>query len=441
MKNLRYFHEFHLGNWVTYAFFFSMLFVPLTYRYVKASLLGLLMVMIIIHALVRGKLYLHRTIFLWTLLMIANGLTSFLIGVINDTPGALYVAHTFILWPPVFILLVAGITNENIINGLIKVLIISTIIISLYSLFYILNSAGYLPGELYAGIIDHGQRIDFREGYVHYTSSSIYTLLFSVPFLLSALMIWLRDAHMPVSRFWLWVAIILSLPVVLLSARRSLWLVVALSPIFTIVFYKLSVVKYRFFKKMCRIFLCFILLIFILLTCLQIVFKIDFLLMFQRLTDAFQFHLDAAAILRREQFFALLQGWMDNPLLGAGLGAGVENSGRSAQTWQYELFYILLLFQTGVIGFAIYFASVAWIYWMGFKMIRSGEYLGLCMTPVLVGTSCFLVASATNPYLGTFCGLWPIFLPIALINVWLLTRKKYCTRISNNNNLSALQKV
>jgi len=441
MKNLRYFHKFHLGNWVACAFFFSILFVPLTYRYIKAGLLGLLMVMIIINILVRGKLLLHRTVFLWTLLIVLTGTTSFLIGVINNTPGALYVAHTFILWPPVFILLVAGITNENIMNGLIKVLVFSTIAISLYSLFYILNSAGYLPGKLYAEIIDHGQRIGFHKGYVHYISASIYTLIFSVPFLLSALMIWHKDAHMPVSRFWLWVAIILSLPVVVLSGRRALWLVVAISPIFTIAFYKLSTVKYYFSKKMCCILPCFILLLFILFTCLQIVFKIDVLLTFQRFTDAFQFNLDTGAILRREQFFALLQGWMDNPLLGAGLGAGVESSIRSAETWQYELFYVLLLFQTGVIGFIIYSASVVWIYWMGFKMIRSGEYLGLCMIPVLVGTSCFLIASATNPYLGTFCGLWPIFLPIALINVWLLTRKKYYTRISNNNNLPTFQKV
>ena len=441
MNNFRYFHKFHLGNWVAYAFFFSMLFVPLTYRHVKASLLGLLMIMIIINMLVRGKLSLHQTVFLWTLLIVLSGTTSFLIGVINNTPGALYVAHTYILWPLVFALLVASITNENIINGLIKVLVFSTTAISLYSLFYILNLAGYLPGKFYAGIIDHGQRIGFHEGYVHYISASIYTLIFSVPFLLSALMIWQRDTNMPVSRFWLWVAVGLGLIVTLLSGRRSLWLVVALSPIFTIVFYKLSAVKYYFFKKMCRSSLLAVLLLFVLFSCLHAAFDIDLLSMVQRFTDAFQFNLDAGAIVRREQFFALLQGWMDNPLLGAGLGASVENSIRSAQTWQYELFYILLLFQTGVIGFSIYFVSVMWIYWMGFKMIRSGEYLGLCMTPVLVGTSCFLIASATNPYLGTFCGLWPIFFPIALINVWLLKRKNYCIRISNNNNLSSFPKV
>ena len=401
----------------------------------------MLMVMIIINILVRGKLSLHRAVFLWTLLIVLTGTTSFLIGVINNTPGALYVAHFYILWPLVFILLVAGITDKNTINGLIKVLVFSTIAISLYSLFYILNSAGYLPGKLYAGIIDQGQRIGFHEGYVHYVSASIYTLIFSVPFLLSTLMIWHKDLHMPVFRFWLWMAVGLGLTVTLLSGRRSLWLVVALSPIITIIFCKMSAVKYYYFKKICRLFLCFILLIFILFIFLQVVFKIDFLLMFRRFTDGFQFNLDAGAILRREQFFALLQGWMDNPLLGAGLGAGVESSVRSAQTWQYELFYMSLLFQTGVIGFTIYLASVVWIYWMGFKMIRSGERLGLHMCPILVGTSCFLAASATNPYLGTFCGIWPIFFPIALINVWLLTRKKYYTQISNNNNLPTLQKV
>ena len=118
--NIRYSHKFHLGNWVAYVFFFSMLFVPLTYRYIKAGFLGLLLFMIIISVLVRGKLSLHRTVFLWTLLMMANGLASFLIGIINNTPGAFYEARTFILWPLVFVLLVAGITNENIINGLIN---------------------------------------------------------------------------------------------------------------------------------------------------------------------------------------------------------------------------------------------------------------------------------------------------------------------------------
>jgi hypothetical protein len=42
------------------------------------------------------------------------------------------------------------------------------------------------------------------------------------------------------------------------------------------------------------------------------------------------------------------------------------------------------------------------------------------MLPVLAGMTCFLIANATNPYLGKFDCLWVIFLPIALINYGLL---------------------
>lgn len=402
-----------------YALFFMMLFAPLSYRNIKVALLGLVMVMITIHVLVGGKLLLHRTILLWTMLIMLCGSVFIFVGVINNTPGALYVAHFYILWPFVFTLLVAGIANENVIDRLIKTLVFSTIAISLYSLIYIFYAAGLIPDAFYIEI-DQGQRIGFHEGYIHYTSASLYTLLFSVPFIISALLTWPKSASMPVSRLWLWIAVILSLPVVLLSARRSLWLIVAISPILSIIFNKLLRVKHYSFKTMCRMVLWFVFSLSVIFAFLHIVFNIEFFALVQRFTDAFQFNTSAGSILRREQFFALLEGWINNPLFGGGLGGGVEGSVRSAQTWQYELFYMSILFQTGVIGFTIYFAAIAWIYYMGFKMIKLGLLLGLYMCPILIGTSCFLIASATNPYLGTFSGIWPIFLPVALINIWLL---------------------
>ena len=85
---------------------------------------------------------------------------------------------------------------------------------------------------------------------------------------------------------------------------------------------------------------------------------------------------------------------------------------------------IPLLFHTGVLGFGAYVSGVIWIYWMGVRMIRSGDRIGLYMLPVLVGMSCFLIANATNPYLEKFDYLLVVFLPIALINFWLLARNK-----------------
>ena len=70
------------------------------------------------------------------------------------------------------------------------------------------------------------------------------------------------------------------------------------------------------------------------------------------------------------------------------------------------------------------YAGVAWIYWMGIRMIRERGVLERMMFPTLVGLSGFLVANGTNPYLARYDGLWVIFLPIALINFWLLERAR-----------------
>jgi hypothetical protein len=133
----------------------------------------------------------------------------------------------------------------------------------------------------------------------------------------------------------------------------------------------------------------------------------------------------ASESVRAEQFFALLDGWQQNPLFGAGHGASAVGSLRDAEMpWAYELSYVALLFQTGLVGFSIYCSGVIWIFWMGFKIIRSSHWLGFYMLPVLVGTFCFLIANATNPYLAKFDYMWVIFLPVALINSYLLDKDK-----------------
>ena len=57
---------------------------------------------------------------------------------------------------------------------------------------------------------------------------------------------------------------------------------------------------------------------------------------------------------------------------------------------------------------------------MGLHIIRSGHRLSLYMFPILVGTTCFLIGNATNPYLAKFDYIWVIFLPVTVINLWLL---------------------
>ncbi len=89
--------------------------------------------------------------------------------------------------------------------------------------------------------------------------------------------------------------------------------------------------------------------------------------------------------------------------------------------WAYELTYVALLFQTGVIGFFFYSVGVIWIFVMGLRMAASSHRLADQMLAVLVGLACFLVANATNPYLAKYDLMWVIFLPVAMINHYMLS--------------------
>jgi hypothetical protein len=89
---------------------------------------------------------------------------------------------------------------------------------------------------------------------------------------------------------------------------------------------------------------------------------------------------------------------------------------------------LALLFQIGMLGFSAYAAGILWIFWSGIRIIRCGGRGSQFMLPILVGLSGLLIATVSNPYLARFDGIWVIFLPLAFINHWLLTRSRVQNR-------------
>lgn len=417
-------HSFsrHWEAWPGYLLFFMMLFVPTTYPLMKAILLAFVLGVIFVGMLERGQLELHPTILLWTLFMVIVGGVFMVLGMINGTPGAWRVGTIYILWPLVYTVLVAGIVRKDVFDGLFRVLVLSTIAIALYTLSYLLHEGGWLPDTFYIEI-NQGQSVGFYSGYIEYAMYSLSSLLFLVPFLVTALLIWTKDASMPVSRFWLWVAFFWGLILTFLSGRRALLLVVAMAPVLTLILWMfLAPMHKSASRNMVRhVFLYLGGVGVVLFIGLKFVIDYDLQAMAEMFLEGFDFGGDESPLARAEQFLVLLQEWAESPLLGQGHGAAAFGSLRSdEQPWAYELSYMALLFHTGLIGFLAYASGVVWIFWMGLKIIRSGSRTSLYMTPVLVGTACFLVGNATNPYLEKFDYLWVIFLPVALINYWLL---------------------
>jgi len=113
------------------------------------------------------------------------------------------------------------------------------------------------------------------------------------------------------------------------------------------------------------------------------------------------------------------------PILGYGHGAGVATSVRSSEApWTYELTYIALLFQVGILGFLIYFFAILWYLVKSIILVRVDRSTAFLILPLLVGSIEFLIASATNPYLLKFDYLWTIFFSVAVLNFYLLHRKQ-----------------
>jgi O-antigen ligase len=408
------------------ALLFLMLFVPTAYRPAKIVLLGLVLAGVVASVLRSGRIFLHRSIVRWTLVMVVTGVCGIVIGVLNGAPGALRVSTVYVFWPMLFTLLASGIRRPSTVDGLMRVLVLATFAIGVYSLSFVLFRAGWFPGWLYIEL-DQGQEIGFYAGFIEFNLYSIASLFFLVPFSLAALLTWRRSKRPPVSRRWLWISLALGLMAALLSGRRALWLILALSPLIILAFYlRLPRRHLRFRPRTVLLTASTVgLVIAVLLFALPYAYAFSMSSVLANLREAFDAQADSGASVRQEQFRALLNGWLANPVFGAGHGASAAAFGsvRSEdQPWSYELYYVALLYQTGLFGFLIYSAGVLWIFRLGFRIIRGGKALGLHMVPVLSGMTCFLMATATNPYLAKFDCLWVIFVPVALINYWLLQR-------------------
>jgi hypothetical protein len=410
--------------WLGYLLFFLMLFVPTSYQVVKAPMLALLVLLIAGAALVTGRLRLHPAVLLWTLFLMAVGLGFMIRGLMAGAPGAVRVGTVYVIWPLVYTLLVAGAASWGVLIGLARTMVVATIAIALYGMSYILHVVGWLPAGLYLPV-DLGQQIGLYHGFIELNLYNLSSLLFLVPFLIGLLMAWPDRGSAPASRLWLWIALAAGGALTLMSGRRALLLVVSLAPLFTVAFrWALPYAERVATRRMLLGTLAGALCVGLALTIyLQAIYGFSVASVWRMFLRGFDFQRDVSATARSNQLVALITGWANDPLLGAGHGASAAGSIRSVETpWAYELSYAALLFHTGLIGFMAYSTAVLWVYAEGLRVIRDGGARGGYMLAVLVGLSCFLIGNATNPYLEKYDLMWVIFLPVALINYWRLAR-------------------
>lgn len=411
-----------------YTLFFLMVAFPMVLKllYVKLLLFIFVFFIVTIKVLKSGHFLLHRSIVLWTLFMVALSLFFSLIGLMNGAPGALKQAQIYAFWPMIYVIMISGITTL-LYSGLHRVLIVSTILIGVYGCFFILTELHVMPQFIDLNFFDEEKfAFGLYEGYVEINFMGLNSLPFLIPYVMTALAISVpQEKSTAFSHIWLWLALIFGLATVIGSGRRAILLVTMLTPVFMFIFSFFLPIKLKqhSMKNMFALLMVTVAVASILFSYLSMKYDINLSSLYNMFMEGFDFGSTASesASIRRDQFSALINGWADSPLLGAGHGASAPGYIRDHEMpWAYELFYVALLYQVGLVGFLVYTAGIVWIYHMAIKIIKQGGYHGQMMIPLLVGMSCFLVTTATNPYLVRFDGIWVIFLPIAVINSWLL---------------------
>ena len=405
-----------------YALFFLMLFLPTAYQPLKGVLLGLTLVGILTTAAVTGRFPLAPGIALGALGYSVLGLGYLIRGLTGGAPGALAMFNVYVLWPLVYTLLVVGASFPGVLRGLIRIAVYACVAISLYSIIYVLREAGFWPSALYYAF-DQGQAIGIYGTHVEFALYSTTTLLFLVPYVIGALFVFPKAPEAPVSRPMLWLTLVLGLTTVLLSGRRALLLLIPVAPVFALLFRGwLSVTVKRESRRLVRrvwwAAIALALLLIVIMTAIGGMAPAGFVDM---VASGFRFNSDVSAMSRRDQFHALVNGWLQHPAFGSGHGAPAPGVIRSVEMpWAYELTYLALLYHTGIVGFVAYSVGWFWTLLKSRQIARTGWPQAPYLVATLVGTASFVLANATNAYLEKYDSIWVLFLPIAFINVWLI---------------------
>lgn len=127
-------------------------------------------------------------------------------------------------------------------------------------------------------------------------------------------------------------------------------------------------------------------------------------------------------LIRQEESRNLLAGFRAHPIAGSGLGATLPDYWRDEmKPWEFELQYHMLLFDTGILGVIFALAATGVLVYAARRAVKLRPDVAGCLAVATVGCIAMLAAAASNPYLQAPGYNWALYLPIAVINVALMS--------------------
>lgn len=387
---------------------FLILFAPVALKSIKIVIIGI--VIASLGLIVSRNIYkvLDKRVIKWVLIYSFTNLFFLARGNWNNFPVFKQLFPTNVLWPILYlIILIVPLSNYVNLN-LTKTFKRSLLSVEIFLFYVYLSFIGVLP-RLFFFELPLGQSINMDLGFVDFFSPSITSLFFLVPFFVSTLII----RKFEKGQLYHIVGLVLfGLIISLITGRRTLIALIFASPVITFAILKLiSNVRINIdlskIKKILPLIIVFSAFLFLMLNYSGISLRIN------NLENEL---IRSGTSIRTEQFVSLMNGWLESPLLGAGLGVNADVIRSEFVPGAYELTYVARLFQTGVVGLAIYIYQIYWIIKKLFRISAKYPHKREFVIPTLTGFLCLLIAEFTNPYLSSFDGMWIIFYALAIVN-------------------------
>ncbi len=403
-------------------FFIFSLVIPSSFQLERGIFLAIF-IFASIYSFNFSKLLYNKSILTLFIINIAAGFLFILVGIFNNSPGVFNVSTVYFVWPILFLYFIGFFRNTKMSSSLTNAVLIGGVLSALLIINNILNTFGYFSLRndiIYEAL---GFSVFWEGGFTKISSSNLVTVFCVYVLSLSILILpkSIRSLVYPKTNFIV-LTLVLCAVLIFLSGRRAFWVVGILSPVITVILYSLSKIKVNIKRYIFYVAIIIVIAIFLFA---YLAFDNDRFI--QEFSSIFVFDDPGAEsnLMRKEQYDALIDGWLKSPFWGLGLGNVAPGSIRDPLApWNYELSYIALLFQTGIIGLIIYTSSIFWIIFKSIQIARNSSYNAAILLPFICTLISFLLANATNPYLAKFDYLWVIFIPVGIMNGMLLMKKK-----------------
>ena len=404
----------NIYKYLLIVLFLQFLFLPKMWMWAKIGCLALMLIYTIIHK--RGLYRFNKDASIIMIFVLWN-ILSLLHGILKGYGDfAIRRGTVDILWPLCFFLLSGFSLGAYELRWLKKALIIVTFILSCIDLgifltalignralieFFNIFNLNPIRVEI-AGITHFNLRIDHQ-----------YLFAFLTPFCLISCIERIDKNRVYSSRhdnkigFTLLTAILAVLVSILIGVA-GIWLALASGIILYIVFYHPKKINKNFIVSAALIGFLLVILIF-----LNDSLRNQIGYVFSEIANRlFSSSGDSSDITRSNQATAMINQWIDSPIIGQGTGATVSYYRDSVlvDTAENELTYIVMLYQKGIIGLFLFAAIV----WRLAKKLRSLNGVSDFAIPFFIGMISFLIPNAFNPYLANISTMWIVYLPFLI---------------------------